>query len=64
LRARIWTSPRPRHSFKGGTSLALGVAPGPEVGRLVRAVEEARDSGEIKERDEALALLRRLVKRS
>jgi len=47
---------------QGRDVLALGVAPGPEVGRLVRAVEEARDQGEIKERDEALALLHRLLK--
>jgi tRNA nucleotidyltransferase (CCA-adding enzyme) len=46
---------------QGRDVLALGVPPGPEVGRLVRAVEEARDCGEIKERDEALALLHRLV---
>lgn len=49
---------------QGRDVLALGVAPGPEVGRLVRAVEEARDSGEIKERDEALALLHRLLKKN
>lgn len=45
----------------GRDVLALGVSPGPEVGRLIRAVEDARDRGEIRERDEALALLRRLV---
>lgn len=49
---------------QGRDVLALGVAPGPEVGRLVRAVEEARDSGEIKERDEALILLHRLVEKN
>jgi len=48
---------------QGRDVLALGVPPGPEVGRLVRAVEEARDSGEIKERDEALALLHRLLEK-
>ena len=50
--------------IRGRDVLALGVAPGPEVGRLVRAVEDARDSGEIKEREEALALLHRLLERN
>ena len=50
--------------IRGRDVLALGVTPGPEVGRLVRAVEEARDSGEIKERAEALALLHRLLERN
>jgi tRNA nucleotidyltransferase (CCA-adding enzyme) len=45
----------------GRDVLALGVPPGPEVGRIIRAIEEARDRGEIKERDEALAMLARLV---
>jgi len=48
----------------GRDVLALGVAPGPEVGRLVRAVEDARDRGEITERAEALELLNRLVSRN
>jgi tRNA nucleotidyltransferase (CCA-adding enzyme) len=46
----------------GRDVLALGVSPGPEVGRLVAAVEEARDRGEIATRDEGLAMLERLVK--
>lgn len=46
----------------GRDALALGVPPGPEVGRLVAAVEEARDRGEIGTREEGLALLERLVK--
>lgn len=40
---------------------ALGVEPGPEVGRLLRAVEEAQGAGEIRTREEALALVRRLA---
>ena len=44
--------------------LALGVAAGPEIGRLVRAVEEARDRGEIGNRAEALELLGRLLGRN
>jgi poly(A) polymerase len=38
----------------------LGMGPGPEVGRLLRAVEEAQGAGEIHTREEALALIRRL----
>jgi len=52
----------PTPLIQGRDVLALGLAPGPDVGRLVRAVEQARDRGEIKEREEALVLLHRLVK--
>jgi tRNA nucleotidyltransferase (CCA-adding enzyme) len=52
----------PTPLVQGRDVLVLGVPPGPEVGRLVRLIEEARDRGEITERDEALALLRRLVR--
>ena len=45
----------------GRDVLALGITAGPEVGRLIARVEEARDRGEIREREEALALLRRIV---
>jgi poly(A) polymerase len=38
----------------------LGIGPGPEVGRLLRAIEEAQGAGEIRTREEALALVRRL----
>jgi len=48
---------------QGRDALALGVPPGPDVGRLVRAVEDARDRGEIEGRADALALLARLVER-
>jgi tRNA nucleotidyltransferase (CCA-adding enzyme) len=51
-----------RPLIQGRDVLALGVAPGPEVGRLVRAVEESRDRGEIDSREEAIALLGRLVR--
>lgn len=45
----------------GRDVLALGIEPGPRVGRLIEDVEDARDRGEIETRDEALALLQRLV---
>jgi hypothetical protein len=52
----------PTPLVQGRDALALGVAPGPEIGRLVRAIEEARDRGDIQDRAEALAWLIRLVK--
>ena len=39
---------------------ALGIPPGPEVGRLLSALEEAQAVGEAPDRDSALALVRRL----
>jgi putative nucleotidyltransferase with HDIG domain len=38
---------------------ALGLAPGPEVGRLLAAIDEAIAAGEVSTRDDALALARR-----
>jgi hypothetical protein len=38
----------------------LGIGPGPEVGRLLEAVEEAQGAGEIHTREEAMALVRRV----
>jgi tRNA nucleotidyltransferase (CCA-adding enzyme) len=52
-----------RPLVQGRDVLALGIEPGPEVGRLIALVEAARDRGEIRERDEALDLLRSLVSR-
>jgi hypothetical protein len=43
----------------GQDILALGVAPGPEVGRLLDLVEEERAAGTISTRHEALALVQR-----
>jgi hypothetical protein len=40
---------------------ALGIGPGPGVGRILAAVEEAQGAGEIGSREEALALARRLL---
>jgi len=43
---------------------ALGIPPGPEVGRLLRLLEEARVEGEVKNRNEALRLAGSLVART
>lgn len=40
----------------------LGVAPGPAVGRVLRAVREAQLAGEVAAREEALALAREIVR--
>ncbi len=40
LRARLAAMPRPVFPLAGRDAVALGVAPGPEVGRLLRAVRE------------------------
>ena len=42
---------------------ALGVSPGPLVGQLLAAVEEAQGAGEVRSREEALALARRELER-
>jgi hypothetical protein len=39
---------------------ALGIGPGPEVGRLLHAIEEALGAGDIATREEAIELARRL----
>ncbi len=39
---------------------ALGLAPGPEVGRLLAAIREAQAAGEVRDADEAIELARRL----
>lgn len=40
----------------------IGLAPGPEIGRLLEAVDEARFAGEVASREEAIALARRVVR--
>jgi poly(A) polymerase len=42
---------------------ALGLTPGPLVGRLLGAIEEAQGAGEVTAREEALALARRELER-
>ncbi|MCC8190691.1 MAG: HD domain-containing protein [Planctomycetes bacterium] len=48
--------PAPEPLVRGKDILALGVPAGPEVGRLLRLIEDARLEGTIQDRDEALAL--------
>jgi poly(A) polymerase len=43
----------------GRDILALGVPPGPEVGRILRLIEDARLEGSVSSREEALSLVRR-----
>jgi hypothetical protein len=43
---------------RGEDVLALGVEPGPEVGRLLELVAEERAVGTVSTRDDALALVR------
>jgi tRNA nucleotidyltransferase/poly(A) polymerase len=51
----------PRPPVRGDElAAALGVAPGPEIGELLRRIEEASFTGEVETRDDALALARRL----
>ncbi|HXV96327.1 MAG TPA: hypothetical protein VD695_07240 [Gaiellaceae bacterium] len=49
----------PEPLLRGEDVLALGIEPGPEVGRLLELVAEERAAGAIATRDEALALVRR-----
>ena len=53
--------PVPPPLITGTDVLALGMAPGPRVGRVLRAVENALLEGDIRTREEALALARRLT---
>lgn len=53
--------PVPPPLITGDDLLAMGLAPGPRVGRVLRAVETARLEGEIRTREEALARARALA---
>lgn len=57
LKARLERRPL----ITGGDLAALGMAPGPAMGRVLAAVREAQDEGAIATRDEALALARSLT---
>jgi len=51
--------PVPPPLLYGRDLLAMGMAPGPHIGQLLREVETRRLEGEIRTRDEALAWVRR-----
>ncbi len=49
--------------LKGGELIEkFSLTPGPQVGELLKAVENARDEGEVKTHDEALSLVEKLLK--
>jgi len=47
--------------ISGNDLLALGMKAGPDMGRVLKNIEEARDAGEIHTRDDALKLARQFV---
>jgi hypothetical protein len=49
----------PEPLIRGEDVLELGVAPGPEIGRLLELVAEERAAGTITTREEALELVSR-----
>ncbi|MCC8109428.1 MAG: HDIG domain-containing protein [Planctomycetes bacterium] len=53
--------PEPEPLFRGGDLVALGLPPGPEIGKILAAVEDARLEGTVGTHGEALALARRLA---
>ena len=53
--------PQPEPLLRGGDLLGLGLRPGPEFGRLLRLVEDARLEGDIATREEALDFVRNLA---
>ena len=57
--ASDWAQVEP--GVDGQDLAALGLAPGPAFGRVLKAVREARLDGRLESREEALALARRLV---
>ena len=52
---------RPKPLARGQDVMALGVPEGPEVGRLLRALEEKQLEGELRTREEALKWLQEQV---
>ena len=51
----------PKPLLQGRDLVALGIQPGPEMGKMIQAVEDARDRGEVRTKKEALELLRSLM---
>jgi poly(A) polymerase len=57
-RAELRESVKPPRLLGGDDLLALGYAPGPMIGQILHAVEDAQLDGQIHVRDEALAFVR------
>jgi putative nucleotidyltransferase with HDIG domain len=59
--ALVWSTEPPRPPIRGDElTRELGGIRGPEIGRLLAALEEASFAGEIRDREDALALAREL----
>ena len=52
---------RPPRLVSGDDLMALGLVPGPEFGRVLRAIEDAQLEGRVRSREEGLALARALA---
>jgi poly(A) polymerase len=61
--ALAWRAAGPRAPLVPGDQLAaeLGIHPGPELGRLLAEIDEARYAGEVTSREEAVSLASRLL---
>ncbi len=47
--------------LQGRDLLELGLEPGPRVGEIIRAIEDKRDAGEVRSKEDALAAAKRLL---
>lgn len=53
-----------RKDLIGGNDLiAMGISPGPEMGKILKKVREARDSGYLQNKADAVALVRSMIQR-
>jgi hypothetical protein len=61
--ALAWRADGPRAPLVPGDLLAaeLAIRPGPELGRLLAEIDEARYAGEVSSREEAIAFATRLL---
>jgi poly(A) polymerase len=63
--ALLWIADPPRAPVRGDQlARALGIRPGPTIGRVLRALEEAKFTGEIATPEEAIERARELVDRA
>jgi poly(A) polymerase len=61
--ALSWTANPPRPPVRGDQlARALGIAPGPAIGRLLQALQEASFTGEIATREDAIERARQLLR--